>query len=125
MYQKKTFEVEIHDSVIEEGVNGQPVIYVKNAKSDKPLYKVTIFLDGNDLPYVESVEYELHPSFKKRFNKIERTLNNATCTFTIWTWGIFEVKAVIKAKDGSKFNLSHQLTYGDEIANSDYKIVSK
>ncbi len=124
MYQKSEFEIEIRDSVIEEE-NNKAVIYVRNPGSDKPLYKLSIHLHGNDLPYIDSVKYELHPTFKNRFKVVKRTLNNPNCTLVIWTWGIFKVNAVVTTKDGSKFNISHQLTYGDELTNGVYDVVSE
>ncbi len=124
MYQKSTIEIEMRDSVIEQ-VDNQPVIYVRNPDSDKPLYKVSIYLEGNDLPYVDSVEYELHPTFKYRFKEVKRSFTNPNCTLVIWTWGLFRVKAVVTTKDGSTFNLSHQLTYGNEVKNGSYEVISK
>ena len=124
MYQKSAIEIEIKDSVIEHE-DHKPVIYVRNPDSEKPLYKVSIYLDGNDLPYVESVEYELHPTFKNRFKKINRTVSNPDCKFFIWTWGIFKVKGIVTTKDGSRFNISHQLTYGNQINNGTYDLISQ
>lgn len=87
----------------------------KGATDDK--YKVYLSLKGSDLPYVDYVIYMLHKSFgeNNRTVRVERTVKNRNCSMTIWTWGLFTVKALVVLKDGSRLNLRHYLDYDQEI----------
>ncbi|MFQ5641490.1 MAG: pYEATS domain-containing protein [bacterium] len=63
---------------------------------------VRIYLQSSreeELDKIESVQYELHPTFRDRF----RTSSNRTRNFEIriWTYGYFKIKAVMRFKDGS------------------------
>ena len=74
-------------------------------------YHIGIWLEGSDseLDEVERVEYELHPSFKRRL----RTSTNRDNRFSvaIWTWGMFNIDATICFKDGSTAKRSYYLSY--------------
>lgn len=119
---KERLDLRIIDTVFNPdiyGVEEFPVIPADktlnvhiNSSGKSPLYKVWLFLSGNDLPYVENTTYELHKTFKNPFRRIERNLNNLDCRLTIWTWGIFEIKATILHKSGRTYSISHYLNYG-------------
>ncbi|BCH25928.1 hypothetical protein MesoLjLc_58420 [Mesorhizobium sp. L-8-10] len=108
--------VTVRDSLFNPNGNGGPAW--KNSSSDQPLYQVHIYLEGQDLPYVRSATYELHPSFRERVKRIIRTASNPNCLLTIWTWGIFEVGVAIEDKRGQVYNLKHNLRYGEEISRT-------
>ena len=76
------------------------------------LYKVWIYLDGKDTPFVKRVTYRLHSSFQHPVNQVEQTPENPNCSLSIWTWGIFKVKIEIEFVNGLKVNKEHTLTYG-------------
>lgn len=82
----------------------------------RDLYKVWIYLDGPDVPFVQAAIYELHPSFAQRVHSVSRTVANPSCALIIWTWGIFEVKATLRMKSGESVELTHKLTYDREFA---------
>lgn len=120
---KERLDLKIIDTVFDPDIYGAyespeiPPDKILNVHIDSqgksPLYKVWIFLAGNDLSYVESTTYELHPTFSDPFRRVERNLNNIDCRLTIWTWGIFEIKATIVHKSGLTYSLSHSLNYGN------------
>jgi hypothetical protein len=91
-----------------------------------PLYKVWLFLTGNDLAYVESTTYQLHSSFSNSVRTVERNVGNLDCRLVIWTWGIFQINATILHKSGRTYSLSHELQYGQLLeryqATGDVKI---
>lgn len=88
------------------------VMYDKNSKN-KALYKVWIFLSGEDLDLVESVTYTLHKSFNNPIKKINRSLSNLECSLIIWTWGVFQVNVIVKDKFGGFYEFSHNLNYSN------------
>ena len=84
-------------------------------QGSRDLYRIRIYLEGRDLPYVKSAVYILHPTFNPQRRKIVRSASNPKCQLWIYTWGIFEVMAKVEMKDGRIVNLSHELNYGAEV----------
>ena len=82
-------------------------------------FKVWLYLEGEDLPYVESVTYTLHETFRNPERNVKLTPSNPNCQLVIWTWGVFTVKAKIFDKRGLTFELSHYLTYDQELPPND------
>lgn len=78
---------------------------------DRDFYKVWLYLDGPDVPFVQAVTYELHPSFRQRIHTVSRTAANQDCALIIWTWGTFEVKATVRTKSNGVTVLTHMLSY--------------
>ncbi len=64
------------------------------------LYRVFLYLEGNGLPFVESVTYRLHPTFPHPELAVARSPANPRCKLEIWTWGTFQATAVIRDKRG-------------------------
>lgn len=68
---------------------------------------VRIYLTADseeDLEKVESVQYELHPTFRQRFHVgTDRTRN---FEIRIWTYGFFNTKAKISFTDGTTEDIS-------------------
>lgn len=119
---KQSLDLKIIDTVFDPDIYGaetNPVIPADktldvkiNSSGKSPLYKVWIFLSGNDLPYVDNTTYQLHSTFTNPLRRVERNLNNLDCRLTIWTWGIFEIKATIQHKTGRTYGITHYLNYG-------------
>ncbi len=87
-----------------------------NAEGRKTIwYKVWIYLDGQDLPFVKDVTYKLHPTFPNPMRNIECTPDNPKAAFFIWTWGIFTVEAEITDLKGRNMHTSHYLTYNSHL----------
>lgn len=120
MIKPRTYDIQVKDSVINPNVplkkGGYNAFYKETGKAKaNNLYKVHIFLAGNDLAFVKQATYVLHETFANPIQTIERTLSNQNCMLTIWTWGIFTVKVEIEDTQGNKMRLEHRLEYGREI----------
>lgn len=117
----KKLEVEIKDTVFNP-LTSEKKVY-KKIIGELPRYKVWLFLEGKDLPYVKNVIYKLHHTFKRPERIIDRTPSNPNCSLIIWTWGIFIVKALIYDKSGQKHEIEHKLIYGEQLIKKDYKVI--
>ncbi len=107
----KQLNIVIRDTIFDPSLPAdQAKVHVRE-KDGKKHYKVWIYLEGNDLPYVESVNYTLHETFKEPVRSVLRSHSNPNCTLVIWTWGVFLVQATIFDKQGFTYLVSHQLTY--------------
>jgi hypothetical protein len=112
----RQLNIEVKDSIFDPSLPpGAPRQIWRNQKYGSPFYKVWLYLDGPDLPYVQCVTYELHETFPEPIRKIVRTLANPNCRLAIWTWGIFEVKVVIQDRESNSYHVMHKLNYGDEL----------
>lgn len=78
--------------------NVEPKTFRKNGKKHR---KVKVYLDGSpeELDTIDSVEYELHPSFKE--SSRVATYRKRKFPIKFWTYGFFDIKAKLKYKDGS------------------------
>lgn len=103
----------ITDTAVAQGTTERVIRYRRS--SSKDLYRVVIFLEGLELPYVKRVTYLLHPTFTPRERVVDRTASNPNCQMEIYTWGVFEVEAKVDMKDGRQTTLSHYLTYDQEL----------
>ena len=102
---------------------GRKRIVHVDMSGSKPAYKIWLYLVGNDVPYVESVTYMLHHTFPDPVRTVRRTLENPQCQLVIWTWGLFEVRAVVTDKRGGRVELIHKLTYGKQLKMKDVESV--
>lgn len=77
-------------------------------------YRVRVFLqatenDARRLDEIESVTYELHPTFPDRFHK--STDRSTSFEIQIWTWGWFLVRAEIKMKGGEVARTENEIQW--------------
>lgn len=110
--------IEVQDSVFDPDLprSSSSKIYVRKGRRDKQIYyKVWLSLEGNDLPFIESVTYTLHESFREPNQTVRRTSSNPNCKFVIWTWGLFTVRATIVDKKGLTYNVARELRYDREL----------
>ena len=108
-------EIEVRDTVFDPNVKrSMAKVYVRREEG-RPIYKVYIYLEGFDLPYIESVTYTLHETFLHPTRTVRRTPSNPTCNLVIWTWGLFVVKALIVDIKGATYAIEHALTYDKEL----------
>jgi len=107
-------EIKLRDSVYEPGASDR-TIHFDASLEDRPRYRVWLYLEGPDLPYVKKVTYHLHPTFPNPVREVRRTPANPKCAMPIWTWGLFEVRADVEDKGGGVRTLRHELTYDREI----------
>ena len=112
--------VQVKDTVFDPNLapSAHKKVHV-NETEGTTLYKVWLYLAGEDLPYVDSVTYSLHETFPNPKRKVKLTPSNPNCQLVIWTWGVFTVKAKIEDKRGLTFEISHYLTYDQELPPND------
>lgn len=102
--------LEFASELVKDG-EGRIKYRVFNQEGGREHYNLRIWLNGPaaELQRVASVEYELHPTFNERV----RTSSNASENFaiSIWTWGMFPIKATINFKDETKQEQQFYLSY--------------
>lgn len=116
-------QVQVKDSVLDPD-SVVRIAPVRNPKSENPLYRVFLYLDGPGLHHVNAVTYVLHPSFKEPTRLVHRTPDNPRCKLEMWTWGLFRVQAIVTDRDGNMITLSHDLQYDKEFKAPDVKFVA-
>lgn len=121
MAVKRTLSIVVKDGLLDPDSTEKIALY-REQPSGQPLYRVFVYLDGNDLPFVDSVTYRLHETFSPPTSRVTRSLTNAHAKITIWTWGVFTVEAVIVDKSGGEQRLSHRLQYASQIGRSDIQL---
>jgi len=107
-------QLELRDSVYEPGATGGKILYDRSLPNH-PRYKVWLYLDGQDLPYVKSVTYTLHATFPDPVRSVPRTPSNPYCALAIWTWGLFDVLAEVEDKTGGRHLLKHMMRYDQDL----------
>lgn len=122
----RTYDLHIVDNALEVGYEKKKkknFLYVRKQDHHADRFRVEIYVIGSDLPYVSAVTYRLHPSFgENRTSTIRRIPSNPNCRFTIWTWGIFTVKVIIRLKSGEIIVKEHELNYHQDLR--DVKVIS-
>ena len=113
---RSSYDLRVVDSAIEVDEAGRQFVHFEPQRPGRRTrYKVTIRLEGMDLPYVAAVTYRLHRSFKDRTHRVDRTILNPDCSLTIWTWGLFAVRVIIHLKSGHQIPVDHDLHYDEAI----------
>lgn len=96
-----------------------PVVLVRKTSPDRPLYRVFLYLEGPDLPFVKSVTYHLHETFAASIRRVDRSPSNPHCKLEIWTWGLFLLRATVHDKSGNRLNIEKQLDYDRTFQRTD------
>jgi transcription initiation factor IIF auxiliary subunit len=117
----RRLDLKVRDTVFEPGSASKKAYYKMSGKT--ALYKIWLFLDGDDLPYVSSVTYKLHETFPNPVQTVRRTLSNPNCQLTIWTWGLFRIKALLEEKSGVIRELDYHLQYDRELQQKGVEFV--
>jgi len=116
--------LEIRDTAVTRDPNGNGYIQAKTLKSGRTSYRVTVELVGDDIPFVESVTYVLHRTFKNNIKKVNRTLSNQNCSLSFYAWGTFTIYAEVETVSGEVIRISHNLRFDQDIINGEYPIKS-
>ena len=116
----RNLNIFVKDTVV-ENVNGEESIIAKKS-TNKTMFKVTLVLGGNDLPFIKEVTYTLHKTFKNRIKRIERSISNPDCRLVFYAWGTFTVIAKVETLKGGSFQISHPLQFGTEVQSGKYPI---
>ena len=106
---KRKLDIRIVDTAVYEKPEGNVDFLKKN--NGKTLYKVTVYLEGSDLSFVENVTYRLHHTFKNNAKLVQRTAQNPNCQMEFWAWGLFTIKARIKTLSGERITISHAMEF--------------
>jgi transcription initiation factor IIF auxiliary subunit len=119
-------KIEVKDSVFNPNLPKEDPTNLVNVREEADgtyYYKVWLFLEGYDLPYVESVTYKLDESFPEPNQTVRRTPSNPNCQLAFWTWGLFTIEATVTDKKGFNYQVSHELVYDKELPaeNTKYK----
>lgn len=118
MQSQNQLNVEVKSSVFDPNLppdHPGRKVYVMQSQDSRPLYKVWIYLQGKDLPYVQRVTYRLHETFEDPVRVVERSPSNPNCELVIWTWGLFEVGVAIEDKSERIYETVHRLGYDEEL----------
>ena len=108
---KQELRVSVQETLFEQGKQ-EIHFFQRNGRRN---YRVTLSIEGRDVPYISHVDYYLHKSFGAgSLNSIERTVYNQNCALHFWTWGTFEVVLLIHDKVGNTYELSYQLAYPEQ-----------
>jgi len=111
---QRALNIRVRDSVYDPRGSGDTIQFRK-PRSGSPLYRVHLFLEGDDIVYVKQATYRLHQTFANPVRTVARTPSNPNCMLQIWTWGLFEVEVTVEDKSGGRTTLTHALSYGREI----------
>jgi hypothetical protein len=110
--------VEVKDSVFDPDLpEGHPErkVHVRQSEDSRPFYKVWIYLQGKDLPYVLRTTYRLHETFEDPIRVVERNPTNPNCKLVIWTWGLFDVGVAIADKSGRVYETVYRMRYDEQL----------
>jgi len=108
----------VRDSLFDPDRPGEQVARVRRTEGKRPLYRVFIYLDGPDLPFVKKVTYALHQTFSPNTRTVSRSISNPRCKLEIWTWGVFAVRATVLDKQSRTFTMTHALEYASALKDS-------
>jgi hypothetical protein len=114
---ERALNVAAKDSLFDPDRPGENIAYVRRSSGSRPLYRVFLYLDGLDLPFVKSATYRLHETFKPSTRTVTRSLSNPKCKLEIWTWGVFTVSVSLEDRQGRLSTLSHHLEYARHISD--------
>lgn len=113
-------DIEVKDTVLDPNLqlsDPSREIHYRQEGEDTYYYKVWLYLEGHDLPYVDSVTYTLDETFPNPSRTVRRTPSNPNCQLVIWTWKLFTVKVTIVDKKGSIYEVTHELSYDRELTD--------
>jgi hypothetical protein len=121
----KTLDIELTDLPFEPDARDQVIKRRRDSKG-RIRYKVWLILSGADVIFVKRVTYVLHRSFgPKAIQTVDRSVDNPDCRFPIWTWGLFQTKAVVETKDQRRLELIHYLQYNRWLRDPSVRIIDE
>lgn len=115
MEAKRGLDIQLRDSAFEPGGPSGEAIRVDVAEGRRARYKVWLYLEGRDLPYVRSVTYYLPNDFPDPVRAVPRTPQNPYCKLAVWAWTYFSVTADVEDRSGHVTRLVHSLQYGQDL----------
>ena len=112
---KAEYDLTVVDTAVVAALGEESFRVYRREEGDKILYKVTLSIDGRDLPYVASATYRFQHASAAQTRTSPRTVANPNCALTIWTQGTLWVEVTIGLKSGQNIVKTHELGYGKEI----------
>ena len=116
-------DVQLKHSVFNPGLppsDPSNKVQVRPETDDTYYYRVFLYVDGYELPYVESVTYTLDDSFPNPEQIVRRTPANPICQLVVWTWKeLFTVVATIVDKKGNSYRITHDVSYVSELPQAE------
>jgi hypothetical protein len=79
-------------------------------------FRIRLYVTGN-IDALESVEYELHPSFPSPIQRV-RTRRGGF-PLEIWTWGEFDISVTFYPKVGAATETVYSLSYSNQLPAAD------
>jgi len=108
--------LQIFDSA--QYVNGRESLVLFRKWKRKSLYRVRIWLEGEDLTIVSGVRYCFPPKSKVESQHVVRRATNARCSTFVWVEGPLAMEAEVELKDGTIFTATHSLRFNREFDSS-------
>ncbi len=90
--------------------------FKKFSSKGREHFNLKIYIEGN-LDELESVEYELHPTFRVPQRRIYKA--EGGFPLKIWTWGEFDIQVTFHYKDGAVGSKIHHLAYSDMLPSNE------
>ncbi|MBC2596270.1 hypothetical protein H5P28_18530 [Ruficoccus amylovorans] len=106
-------DIRMMDSVLYRNGKESVALFCRGRK--KALYRVRLWLDGEDLPQLARVCYRFPTGAGLPDIPMPRTVENVRCETHIWTGELLEIVAELTLKDGRSYHLRHELAYGQEL----------
>lgn len=111
-------DIRVYDTIFDPSDNSNSRIALyRDVSSGKRLFRVFIYLKGQDLPFVENVTYTLHSSFANPNKEVIRTVTNQRCKLIIWSWSLFEAQVRIHLKGRRTISGKYALRFGQDITS--------
>ena len=79
-------------------------------------YKIRLYVEG-DIPDIETVQYELHPSFRDPLRESNVARDGFAISF--WTYGEFEVLVTVIFRNGNRNTETYELMYSAALPAED------
>jgi transcription initiation factor IIF auxiliary subunit len=112
--------ITVRDTVFDPKCDDR-VVYFREIEGRK-LYKVWIYLEGAELPYINSATYVLHPTFPQPVRRVPRSVSNPNCELVIWTWGVFGLNVTVEDKVGRTYQLQHYMSYDQQLQKPGFRL---
>lgn len=81
-------------------IKGDPEFKIKNDIGK--LWKVYLYIDDDRIPFIESVTYHLHASYRKPIETIYKSMSNYHFAMIVWLNKNISYTAKIKFIDGKE-----------------------
>lgn len=117
---RKQFNLQVKHELVRRGGK---IRFRKFHRGGAEHFNLRISVEGSDVGDLESVEYELHPTFPSPLRKV--TKREGGFPLDIWTWGEFEIPVTFYFQDGAVAGTRYQLEYSNELPAGEEEYVDE